>query len=193
MINRTTALLTVFLTVFLSTEALCWDGVRKGFVMGAGAGSGFVSYSQWLEGEKLSSDEKLPITSDFKIGYAPNNNLMLYWMSKVSWFSLDNVFGDTVTITNGIGAVGGSYYFAETAPSPYIMGGIGYSTWATPFEEDTDTWMGFGICAGAGYEFSRHISAEFSFSYGRPSTTEHGWEYETRSLSIGLVLNIMGY
>ena len=194
MISKTVLfVLAVLVLVFYAASASAWDGERKGFILGIGVGSGYLSYSQTMEGEKLGSDDVGPFNTDFKIGYAPNNMFLIYWMSKVSWFGMENVYGDNVTISNGVGCAGVSYYLNEFTPSPYLFCGIGYSTWDTPFEEDSKTWTGPGVSFGTGYEFSHHFNIEASVTYGKPSTKELGAEFATKSLSIGLMFNIMGY
>jgi len=86
----------------VATDALAWDGQRQGFVLGFGLGPGLSTFTQTIEymgmSETSDRENKLALNTDFKIGYAPNNLLQIYWMSKVSWFGLENVLGDNVTI-----------------------------------------------------------------------------------------------
>jgi hypothetical protein len=110
--------------------------------------------------------------SDFKIGYAPTDNLAIYWMSKVAWFNEEINFDDKTLHINDVGGLGASYFFNKSAPSPYFNGGIGYPTFTPLYGEDMINYSGLGISAGAGYEFASHWSAEANFTYGKPSYEE---------------------
>ncbi len=194
-------ILIVLITLFLIVSANAFDGKRKGFILGFGIGPGFTSFTQKLAGYdyyygwmEIESDRetKVGIMTDFKIGYAPTDFYEIYYTSKVSWFGMESVGGD-VTITNGLGALGTTYYFKPVAPSPFIAGGIGFSTWSAPFESNTDTWIGFGLFAGAGYEFTRHLNAELDLIWGKPGKTEYGIEASTNALSVKLTVNALAY
>ena len=61
---------------------------RKGFVLGFGVGPGQVYYFQSQDApfsRHTPTKTKLALVTDFKIGYAPNEQLMLYWFSNVAW------------------------------------------------------------------------------------------------------------
>ena len=109
-----------FVLVALTATAHAWDGNRKGFVLGLGAGYG----NQWLSyetesyeidesyyyyygvpvyvstGKETRTDTETGWMSDFKIGYAPTNKLAIYWMSKVAWLYVSD--GDQA-VTSGRG------------------------------------------------------------------------------------------
>jgi len=197
--GRTSAIAPVALVVILcsTTVAGAFDGERQGFIIGAGVGAGLTTYTQTIsyEGFSWTSDREseLPIMTDFKIGYAPSDFLEIYWMNKVSWFGFENAFGDDVTIANGLGGLGVTYFFEPVAPSLFLTGGIGFSSWTTPFEEDADTWYGLGLTTGAGYEFAPHWCVEGSACWGNPSTEESGIDFTTDALSLKLTINVVGY
>jgi hypothetical protein len=132
--------------------------------------------------------------TDFKIGYAPDNTWAIYYTSKVSWFGMENALGDNVTIANGLGAAAVSYWFQPQAPSPFVAGGVGFSTWSVAFEDPApDSWIGPGFFAGGGYEFSQHWSVEGCLSWGKPKDTILGIEVSSNALSFMLTLNWLGY
>jgi hypothetical protein len=185
-------------------NAQAWDQQRKGFLLGFGVGPGFTSYTQTVAVSGGSSggtvsfesdrENSVGVMTDFKIGYAPDNSWAIYYTSKVSWFGMENALGNNVTIANGLGAAGVTYWFQPQAPSPFVAGGIGFSTWSLPFEDPApDSWIGPGFFAGGGYEFSRHWSVEGYLSWGKPKDTIWGIEVSSNALSFMLTLNWLGY
>jgi hypothetical protein len=187
-----------FILFLFTANAHAWDGQRKGFLLGFGLGPGVTSFTQKVQmgmvSTESSREDKLAVMTDFKIGFAPDNTWAIYYTSKVSWFGITNVYGNKVTVTNGLGAVAVSYWFNQQAPSPFIAGGLGFSTWSLPFEDNPpDTWIGPGLFAGGGYEFSKHVSIEGYLSWGKPKDEEFGIEVSSNALSLMFTLNVLGY
>jgi hypothetical protein len=206
------------LSLFVTTSAHAFDGQRKGFLLGFGVGSGRTSTDQkvrltyaygeygkyaygkfWpdvavsksLRQPTKTSENKLPLMTDFKIGFAPDNSWAIYYTSKVSWFRITNVYGDNVRVANGLGAAAVSYWFKPQAPSLFIAGGFGFSTWALPFEENPpDTWTGSGLFVGGGYEGSRHVSLESYLCWGDPKISGKA---SIETFSFMLTFNVLGY
>ncbi|MGB7062071.1 MAG: hypothetical protein WBF13_06920 [Candidatus Zixiibacteriota bacterium] len=188
----------------LVSNAQAWDQQRKGFLLGFGIGPGLTSYTQTLAvwdppgggtwSFESDRENSVGVATDFKIGYAPDNSWAIYYTSKVSWFGMENAYGNNVTISNGLGAAGVTYWFQPQAPSPFVAGGIGFSTWSLPFEDPApDSWIGPGFFAGGGYEFSRYWSVEGYLSWGKPKDKEYGIEVSSNALSFMLTLNWLGY
>lgn len=195
---RLFAMFVALTALFLSLRAQAWDDQRKGFLLGFGIGPGFTSFTQTLEAGGLSAEspreDKMAVMTDFKIGYAPDNSWALYYNSKVSWFGMKNVFSNNVTVANGLGAVAVSYWLKPGAPSPFLATGFGYSTWSLPFEDERpDTWMGMGLFAGGGWEFSKHASLEAYLCWGKPEDQEFGIEVSADALSLMITINYLGY
>jgi len=185
------------LTLCVATSASAFDGNRKGFILGGGLGLGLTSFTQTVEfmGMSTTSDRenKFAVMTDFKIGYGATEQVLVYYTNKVSWFSLENVYGDNVIIVNGVGGVGMTYFFQPVTPSPYIMGGLGLSTWNAPFEEGSEAWYGFGLAVGAGYEFSRHYSIEVNLTWGEPGKEVGGVKASSNALSLMVTINALAY
>lgn len=185
------------LTLCVATGASAFDGNRKGFILGGGLGLGLTSFTQTVEflGTSTTSDRenKFAVMTDFKIGYGATEQVLVYYTNKVSWFSLENVYGDNVIIVNGVGGVGMTYFFQPVTPSPYIMGGLGLSTWNAPFEEGSEGWYGFGLAVGAGYEFSRHYSVEVNLTWGEPGKEEGVVKASSNALSLMVTINALAY
>ena len=195
----------VVATLFLITNyANAWDGHREGFILGLGAGYG----NHWLTyestkyemsyyygmrifteaGTETKTASQTGLMSDFKIGYAPSDQLMIYWMSKVAWLDISE---KEYMITSGIGGLGISYYQEPTAPSAYFSGGVGYSTWQAPLSGNPESAIGLGLSVGAGYEFAKHISLECNLTWGHPSKKE--WDWDAKALAVRVTVNVLGY
>jgi len=207
--KRTCTFLSVaVLAVFcVTTVAGAFDGERQGFILGIGVGAGLTSYTatEAIDAEEVGMESgtfswtsdrenEFPLMSDFKIGYAPNDLVEIYWMSKVSWFSVSGGGEDDFIVANGLGGLGVTYFFEPAAPSAFVSGGIGFSSWAFPLEEDPpDPWSGIGLSAGAGYEFATHWYVAGDVCWGRPSTEEYGVDSSMNALSVKLTINVIGY
>ncbi len=148
------------MTVLLATvtASKAFDGNRKGFMLGFGAGGSITSFTQTLSGLGAPFDgtsdreNSFGFATSFKIGAGFNEQFMLYYVNNLAWFSLDNVLGETVTIGNGVGLIGVSYYLQPEKPSMYILGLIGLATWDAIFESDSSASTGFGLGGGFGWE-----------------------------------------
>lgn len=170
----------------VSTPGHAFDGKRKGFVFGFGFGPSVTSYTQTMKSETESvtsdRDNHVSLATDFRIGMGLSEKLLLYFGERSTWFSIP-VDNGTSIIANSIGGLGASYYLSETHPSIYIHGLVGFSTWA-PLKSLGDSWAGFGVGAGAGYEFSSHWSFEGSVNYGNPGKEEDGIDKTTNAFSV---------
>jgi len=193
----------IVLTLIL-VNLSAFDGKRKGFLLGYGIGVSNVSYHQEIESdgntEKSDDENDTGFATDFKIGYAPNNKLEIFYSGKTAWFSMMNVNEDEVTISNAIGVIGASYFLSsrlsesEWYPSLYLSGGLGISSWDVPFEEEKgDPWVGFGVFGGVGYEFVRHLRIEADLCISNPSIEEEGITFTTYSTAIMVTVSAMAF
>ncbi|MGI9543374.1 MAG: hypothetical protein ACR2MX_08950 [Cyclobacteriaceae bacterium] len=147
---------------------------RKGFILGFGVGAGLNSYQFDFElsGIDFMRESKVAFVTDFRIGYAPTDQIAIYWVSRGSWYNQEGVFslgGDKVFVINGMAGLGGSYYLEPEAPCFFVNAAVGYANWFTPFEDNPENNLGFGVGLGGGYEFSKHWSAELNLTGGKPS------------------------
>jgi hypothetical protein len=185
------ALVAILLGVSVSHA---FDGNRRGFILGGGIGAGLTSFSQEVDSPifgKLETDRenKFALVTDFRLGGGFTEKFMLYYANKVAWFGMDSAAGKSVTIAHGIGLVGASYYFNVAAPSMYLVGSIGLSSWSAPFESDSESWSGFGITGGVGYEFATHWSVEGTLNWGNPGKGE----FTTNAFSVLVTVNGLAY
>ncbi len=167
-------LLVLVLSLFVVSSAFGFDGVRKGFVLGGGLGLGMTSYTIKVNDPFFGSFETdrvndFAFMTDFKIGYAPTNQVEVVYSDKSSWFS-----ESSTTFLHGIGTATLNYYLKPEGPTPYISGGLGLATLSAPFESNTSTSTGFGFYVGGGYEFAKHFAVALDLMYGLPKDSDAG-------------------
>jgi hypothetical protein len=205
---RSQAALLVFIilcfVLTMTVNSFAFDKERKGFILGFGLGPGFSSYSQTIDstGGKQIDDESLSkaaLFTDFKIGYAPSNQLMIYWLSKVNWFGREDTIQTTtstrkeaITVANGVGGLGITYFFKPKAPSIYVTVGGGFSARSEPFR-GTDAWLSYGFAGALGWEFQQNWALELSALYGKPTHSASPYDYDANFTGIGLSINVLGY
>ncbi len=163
----------VFAVIFLLVSAVqvwAFDGQRKGFILGGGLGLGMTSFTEELGPFSTDRENQFSFMTDFKIGYAPTEQVEIYYSSKVSWF---DYFGITAAFGTGTGAV--SYYLLPQSPTFFLSGGLGFSSISAPFESNSDSDVGFGFFVGGGYEFARHFAVEFDLMYGQPTEGDYSF------------------
>ena len=169
-------LLVLVLSLFLGSAGWGFDGQRKGFVVGGGLGFGTTSYKEKIASPFGSSEtdwsNEFGFMTEFKVGYAPTNQLEIFYSDKGSWF---DYFGSIAL--NGMGTASVNYYLKPEGPTFYMGGGLGFSTFTLPFENNSKVDLGFGFYVGSGYEFTRHFAVQLDFMYGMPKEKSGGFEY----------------
>ena len=171
-------LLVLVLFLFVTSTVWGFNGMRKGFILGGGLGLGMTSYQEELSGYKFDRVNRFAIMTDFKIGYAPNQQWEIYYSDKSSWFDAGSVIA-----LHGVGTAAVNYYVKPLAPTFYLSGGLGFATISTPFEDNSDTDIGLGMFAGAGYEFAKHFAVQFDFMFGMPQESSSGVDYTFTGLT----------
>ncbi len=123
---------------------------RKGFIVGIGAGGGLHRIPEGgVTGDSLDRSA-FAIGTDFKIGYAPTDQFLIYYSAKVAFTQAMDY--DAV----GISGFGVTYMTRPTSPSFFVTGIAGEGARATL--ESRDWGVGRGLGVGAGYEFKRRWS-----------------------------------
>jgi len=175
-------LLVLVLSLLVSSPVWGFDGKRKGFIAGGGLGLGATSYKEKVNGPlgPIESDwtSEFAFMTDFKIGYAFTNQLEIFYSDKGSWFEY---FG--AIALNGLGAASVNYYLKPEGPTFYLGGGVGFSTFTLPFENNSDLEVGFGFYAGGGYEFVKHFAIQLDFMYGIPQESSGGFKNTFRGFT----------
>ena len=191
-----TYVLVLALLLVFAAPAGAFDGKRKGFVLGVGLGPGLSSYTQELSvsglGSAASSREtKVGVSTDFRIGFGPTEQVLVVYDNKVTWIPFDNAIGNHVTIADGISSLSVSYYLAQSAPSGFLTGGLGAAGWSAPFESNSSGSIGLGMFVGGGYEFTKLWNLEGSLGYGSPSDTQQGVKLTTNTITFRVTINAL--
>ena len=131
---------------------------RRGFIIGGGGGAGLHRTPTFRVLDRFGrvvgtggGQNKFAIVTDFSVGYAPSDQVLLYYSNKAAFTTDDRV--DAVGIT-GFGV---TYMFRRTSPTPFVSGSIGAGA-ARTFISSSTSQSGSGYSIGGGYEFARHLS-----------------------------------
>jgi len=178
-------LIIVGILLSITTTVYPWDGERKGFILGGGLGFGITSYKDTLwEGDERQT--KGTLMTDFKIGYAKNNQVAFYFTNKTSWFSRDfetTGISSNERILSALTGGGITYFVNPSARSLFVSGGFGVLSWSADM---TTSHNGAGFFVGGGYEFAKYFNAEFNLIYGQP--------YNPNTvLTFMVTINVLGY
>ena len=197
--TRRLMLLVVFMCIMSSL--LAFDGNRKGFLLGFGAGLAQTSFSQEMEfndiNAKTETMDEIGLATEFKIGYGLTNRFEVYYSNQVAWFSMENSLNEDITIADGISVIGGSYFLSSKLndntwhPSPFISAGIGLSSWDAPLEDEDEAWEGKGFFIGLGYEPAKHFRLSLNYFRNNPSFSDGGVTFTTWSNALLFTLSGM--
>jgi len=194
-------ILVLCVVLLLTSTLFAFDGNRQGFILGFGGGvASLTSNKEYSESDFNSTEGQLPFITNFKIGGGLNEQILIYWSSKVNWFSRDE--DDNETWISGIGALSGTYYFKPDIKSYFLSGGIGYATYqmftsdSEDLEENTYD-MGLALFFGGGYEFKKHLNIEAGICRGSTSKENSGyWTDEKityKNTTFFITINALAY
>jgi hypothetical protein len=131
---------------------------RRGFIVGIGVGAGLHRPPAFPVRDRFGrvvasrgGDSKLAIATNFTVGYAPSDQVLLYYSNKAAFTTDDQV--DAVTVTG----FGTTYMLRRSSPTPFFTGTVGVGA-AGSLIGGSDAESGIGFSAGGGYEFARHFS-----------------------------------
>jgi hypothetical protein len=163
----------VFLVVFmvLSYQLVAFDGLRKGFLLGGGAGPGYLFNK---------GTDRFCLATSFKIGYAPSNSFEIYYLNSVSWFG-----AGTSTFVNGITGLGLTKYFRSEGRGFFVLGGVGLAALVEIAGNEHAT--GFGLIGGIGYDIAKHWSIQGDIIY----TTQPDEDWH--SVGVRVTVNFLAF
>ena len=148
--NRITAVTALVLSLSL-VGVRDLQAQRHGFIIGLGVGPSLT------DGGVAETD--VGVATDFKIGAQVSPAIQVYYLGRSNWFKPASNL-----VAAGISALGVTYVL-PSAPV-HLSGGIGLATW---FEFDFfgDSFTGFGLTGGFGYEFTDLWLFDIAVTYGR--------------------------
>lgn len=160
----------------LSSQAMAFNGQRKGFILGGGLGAGWLNYQEpGFEFNRFSG------AGNFKIGYAPSNTLEIYFTDNVHVFNYGGVsFGI------GVGGIGVTKYLNPKGNGFFVFGGVGMGLFMV-LESGGGSNSGLGLIGGVGYDFAKHWSIQGDVLY---TNIESG---VIKTLSVRATINFLAF
>ena len=188
-VTRTRRFLMLAVLLLTASEAEA-QKPRKGFILNLGAGPAFTNFKFAGDGFEGSGESKIAVGTDFKIGYAASDQLMIYYSNDAAFFSYDiGVAGfDDYLVASGLSGLGATWFLKPRAPSAYLDATIGIAAWNEISTDDgtVDGITGAGLSVGGGLEFARHWLADGELIVGRPrGDFDEG--YNIMTLRVGLI------
>ena len=164
-------------------------GKRKGFILGFGVGPSYLNTSvKFNDGSTDNIFNKPAFLTDFIIGAGINEQLLIYYSSKVRWFSEEGFDGEDIVLTYGLGSLGATYFLNEAIVSPFVTAGIGFSSTNAPFEKEAEAEIGIGLYIGGGYQFTDHFLVQANLGYGNDGDDNFPFRTFTFDLSVNYLL-----
>lgn len=180
-----TKILLFVLTVLLTQTAFAdvFDGKRKGFILGLGAGFHSTGLDVTYKG-RTASKSKTGLATSFKIGYGVDEQLAIYYVRNASWAYDSDVNYSDVLFSGGISGVGLNYYIEPSARSAYLIGALGFGDFSAPFESENDfpTYTGSAFMIGSGFEIKKHVQGEITWLKTNLSNSNSIFEVSTSSI-----------
>lgn len=164
--------LTMSVAIIILSSSMAWsfDGARKGFVLGGGAG--LASADLEFKGQSVNPSETAG-AAHVMIGYGfDNRNMLVLEGSAAVYETLD--LNTTLTVTQGWWGIAWYHYFAPAAKSFYTVIGLGAMSYDISRPVPGGTLLssadpGGGLMFGAGYSFSRHFQVGLHVARGETS------------------------
>jgi len=146
------------------SNAIAFDGSRKGFQIGLGIGghtSGF-TFSENNAAPSVMAERR--VATSVHIGYGFSNQITGFIGGKGGAIVINEAEA-TLTMVG----FGGTFYLAETSPSLYVTGLFGTGSLKMKDEEEAQS-SGSAWLAGIGYELTDRLHLELS--YGKTEMTD---------------------
>jgi len=169
----------VVLLGFLSPTSKAFDGQRRGFAIGVGAGWGAVTHLQVTSDDMQETSQSW--TFVVPIGWGLSNTDLIAFLPAPSFFKSD--LFDGASSMQGLWSVRWYHYFAPSGPSAFVSGGAGRAVFNSSCGDLNAAGVGVGLSAG--YEFLPHCSIEAQYFHGW--TSEGNMDFGHDNLSIILV------
>lgn len=174
-------LLLVVSLIFMSSSAMAFNGLRKGFVVGGGLG--FAPVGKWSLDNTSLEDSNAGLALNLMIGYAWDEFNMIIYEGNVVSYTTD-IFGDR-TVAQGFNGVSWYHYFGPMGKSFFSVAGLGF--YVMNVEDFDANDPGIGLLGGGGYEFSRHLQVGGYFSLGKTSDSPADFSHVHLSVLVSVV------
>lgn len=176
----------ILAVLFLWPSSVTAQQQRGGFVIGFGIGPGAISLKPKSGGASGPRTNKVGGFTDLRIGYAPSEELSIYYSNQVVFFKLDDPAGDIFLNIFGVTGIGVTY-FPPTLSQLSLNGSLGIGTLGTIFDDaTTDSSMGLGLTLGAGLALSDIAFLNVSLMYGKPG--DNGFDTQILGLTASVAL-----
>lgn len=171
-------IITCFLVLYPFANTEAFDGKRKGFFLGVGAGAGISAESSYD-----SFYGRLDFTLNYKLGYAPSERLLLYLTLRSSldggytynYYNEGEFHRKNLDDNNGTFGFG-FMLFPSQRNNLYFSGSFGWGATIDLYYFLTDS-VGYGVSGGVGYEVFPHLAVDLTLDYRR-LTYVGGYDYE---------------
>ena len=118
----------------------------------------------------------------FLLGGGPSETVQVYFDSRVTWFRMENLLEEKVTMAHSLTGVGVTWY-----PKPrerlFFEATLGVAVWDAAFEEDSKAATGAGLALGAGFEFQPHWSVSFTVLFTSTTLEDRPTDLETNTFA----------
>ena len=175
------------LMILLAVSTVCgFDGNRKGFVLGGGAG--VVPVCHWkviVDFFDLNLGEidenRVGAGLQFVIGGAFDEHNMLVYEGNVSGFTSELL---DESVGQGFNGAAWYHYFGDPGKTAFTTLGVGLYYFKIGDYDPTNA--GGALLLGGGYEFSRHWQVGVYLTFGKTSDSAYGLsaDFEHANLSI---------
>lgn len=157
-------------------------GRRKGFIFGIGAGVGNATFSASLAeywGSSYVGNYPVPreirstFATELKVGHGLSDQFLLYYVSRIAWLPLSNLYRDTM-IVNGVAGLGMMIYPLRSSDF-YLVGSAGLGvlvTYQPSFTLERARQTGLAVSGGVGYELLPHLTIDFSVNFGNAQSSQ---------------------
>lgn len=199
MINRSWLVGTLLLLLTVANSSFAFNGQRKGFVLGFGAGGGMVSWDQnldrkgWGPFQSDDSEKRGALLTDFELGYAPSDRLMIVYCNSVTWFRFQVAYESFRTAASGVTGARLTYFLRPQAPSAFVSGSIGFASFATPFDSEFESANGIGGGIRIGYEWRRHVLFSICGNIEKVEDEDNYAKVKTTLWSVGIMVEALAY
>ncbi len=144
---------------------------RSGFIIGVGAGPGYVSFPG-----SPSRTGKVTVATDFKIGYAPSEAWAIYWSADTHFYSGESDEASLGLL--GVGGIGVTRFLRPDLPVAYVDGSLGFGTSGVFLNDGgVEQQHGLGLTLGTGLALSNIafldldlLYTHISFDFGQTLT-----------------------